>query len=427
MGADSLQLLQQCTTQPDNAAGDARLFRDVVEGAPYAIVLIQDDGLITLVNDETERLFGYQREELVGQSLEMLLPAGSRDAHVALRSGFMAAPQSRPMGAGRDLFGRHKDGHEIPMEVGLRPVQTADGPGVLAAITDNSIRKRTEAELRKVNAALATANGALRRANAEITQKNAEISRKNDEVESFVYIVSHDLRAPLVNLQGFSKELELSCVELEAAVARLALPPAEVQALQAVVRHDIASTLRFIAASVGKFESLINALLHLSRTGKQQLRKDVLDVGAIAAATLDMLRRPAEAAEAQITVGPLPKACGDPTAVGQIFANLIENALKYAAVGRRPVIEIGGNAIDGKSHYWVQDNGIGIPQHARARLFQIFQRFHPERAAGEGIGLAAVKRIVERLGGTISADDALPVGTVFRFTLPAADWTSEPC
>ncbi|MDR3536620.1 MAG: PAS domain S-box protein [Acetobacteraceae bacterium] len=402
-------------TDPGN---EESLFRNVVESAPYAMLLVRQDGTIALVNAEAERLFGYRREELIGEKLEMLVPASLRHGHVALRDGFMAGPLSRPMGAGRDLFGQRKDGSQIPMEVGLRPVVTAEGPSVLAAITDISVRKRADAELRQVNATLAATNHALRRANAEITQKNAEISRKNEEVESFVYIVSHDLRAPLVNLQGFSKELELCCAELETAVARLPLAAAQTQELMAIVRDDIPGTLHFIAASVGKFDRLINALLMLSRTGQQAYRADPLDVRAIAGTTLDMMRRATETAGAHIVLGALPVAWGDATAVGQVFANLIENALKYAHPERPPEIEIDGTVVGGLAQYSVRDNGIGIPRHAQTRLFQVFQRFHPERASGDGIGLAAIKRIVERLGGTIWATDAPNSGSIFRFTLP---------
>lgn len=398
--------------------GDERLFRAVVEAAPYAMLLVHRDGRIALVNAETERLFGYDRTELVGQPLEMLLPERFRRGHKALRNGFIEAPQSRPMGAGRDLFGRRKDGSEVPMEVGLRPVITAAGPGVLAALTDITLRKQAEADLRRLNGALAAANRALRQANTEITQKNAEISRKSEEVEGFVYIVSHDLRAPLVNLQGFSRELELCCGELEAAVGRLGLTPDQLQDLNTIIHDDMAGTLRFIAASVGKFDRLINALLALSRTGKQQYRRDRLDVRAIAQATVDMLSGGIQASGARIVIGDLPDAWGDATAVGQVFANLVENALKYADPARPPEIEIGGGPLDGLAEYWIKDNGVGIPAHAHARLFQVFQRFHPERAAGDGIGLAAIKRIVERLGGTIHAEDVARVGAVFHFTLP---------
>jgi PAS domain S-box-containing protein len=396
------------------------LFRDVVEAAPYAMVVVRPDGRIGLVNAEAERVFGYQRGELIDCSLELLLPERLRHGHVALRNGFMQEPQSRSMGVGRDLFGRRKDGSEVPMEVGLRPVETPDGPGVLAAITDITVRKQAEAELRRVNGALALAN-------AQIQQKVRELHRTTEEVESFVYIVSHDLRAPLVNLQSFSRELELSCSDLEAAVGRLSLPPDDIIALRAIVTKDFRDTLRFISASVDRFEGLINALLHLSRTGSQQLRGDTVDVAAVVRTTLDVLRQSIESSGAEIRIGDVPPACGDITALGQIFTNLIENALKYRDLVRPAVIEVGGDRSEGKSNYWVRDNGIGIPKQARSRLFQVFQRFHPDRAPGTGIGLAAVKRLVERQGGSIWADDADPVGSVFRFTLPGPRAGDHAC
>jgi PAS domain S-box-containing protein len=395
-----------------------RLFRAVVEAAPYAMILVNRRGDIAMVNAETERLFGYRRDELINRKLELLLPEALRPGHAGLRTAYLENPRSRMMGAERDLFGRRKDGSAVPMEVGLNPVETEDGPAVLAAITDISVRKQSEAELRRLNAELSARNDALHAANAAIRQQNAEIARKNEEVEAFVYIVSHDLRGPLVNLQGFARELELNCAELEQAVARLNLPPARLAALRDIVRQDMAGTLHFISAGVSKFDRLISALLQLSRSGQQPLRSEQMDVGAILSSTLDTLRQSCESAGANVAVTTLPTAIGDATAIGQVFSNLLENALKYTAPGRAPVIEVGGEITGALAHYWVRDNGIGIPENAWPRLFQVFQRLHPGLADGEGIGLASVKRIVERHGGTVWVDSEPGAGSRFHFTLP---------
>ncbi|MBN8927191.1 MAG: hypothetical protein BGO51_08890 [Rhodospirillales bacterium 69-11] len=408
---------EEMTAGPHSAGGT--IFQAVVESAPYAMLLVDDAGEITWVNGEAERLFGYSRTDLTGQPIELLLPDRVRVAHRMLRGAYARDPVPRPMGAGRTLHARRKDGSEFPVEVGLKPVGSAARPSVLAAVTDITLRRRAEADLRHLNKALATANQALRRA-------NAEISRKSEEVESFVYIVSHDLRAPLVNLQGFSRELEFGCARLDQAVAALDLPEAARDQLKTIVAEDILGALRFIGASVAKFDRLINALLTLSRTGTQTYRHDRLDMAAVVAATIDAVRRSTEAEGATIVVDTLPEAFGDATAVGQVVANLVHNALKYADPDRPPRVEIGGAADRQEAHFWVRDNGIGIPAHAFPRLFQVFQRFHPERAPGNGIGLAAVKRIVERLGGRIWAENRDPAGTAFHFTLPCHPPKAQP-
>ena len=403
----------------DLASGNSeRLFRTVVEAAPYAMILVDHRGDIAMVNAETERIFGYRRDELIGQKLEILLPEPLRHGHAALRAGFLRAPEGRAMGSGRDLFGRRKDGSQVPMEVGLNPVETDDGPAVLAAITDITLRKQSEAELRRLNAELAASNQLLLAANSEISERNAEIARKNEEVEAFVYIVSHDLRAPLVNLQGFSRELELNCAELEQEVDRAGLAAAQAAALRNIIRDDMAGTLRFIAASVGKFDRLINALLLLSRTGARQLRSEPVSVTAIVDTTRDAMHQICQRTGARIEITPLPDAVGDATAIGQVFGNLLENALKYAHPDRPPRIVVGGEITGNHAHYWVRDNGMGIPEQARPRLFQVFQRFHPNAAEGDGIGLAAVKRMVERQGGAVWVESEPGTGSTFHFTLP---------
>jgi light-regulated signal transduction histidine kinase (bacteriophytochrome) len=254
---------------------------------------------------------------------------------------------------------------------------------------------------------------------AELAVANKELAQKNEEVEAFVYIVSHDLRAPLVNLQGFARELQVSCGDLERALSPAALPAAATQPVQQILKQDIPDSLRYIAASTSKFERLIDALLTLSRYGRQNYQAITLDVRTVVDLTLDALRQSLLDSGAKVRVGPLPKALGDATAIGQVFANLIGNALKYRHPERQPAIEIGGEVIDGMAHYWVRDNGAGIPSAARRRLFQVFQRFHPQMASGEGMGLAIVKRVVERHGGRLWADSEEGLGSTFHLTLSA--------
>ena len=254
---------------------------------------------------------------------------------------------------------------------------------------------------------------------AELAATNRVLERKNEEVEAFVYVVSHDLRAPLVNLQGFSAELSRSSRELEQALTAVPLPAATRQHIHTILHEDIAKSLSFIGASATKFKRLIDALLLLSRTGKQELHLEPVEMRDVVQATIDTLHNSIDRARVEVHVDPLPRALADMTAVGQIFSNLISNALKYLDPGRPGRLGVGGEAHDGVAHYWVSDNGSGIPPSSLPRLFQVFQRFHPELASGEGMGLAIVKRVVERHGGKIWVESAEGIGSTFHFTLTA--------
>lgn len=255
---------------------------------------------------------------------------------------------------------------------------------------------------------------------AELADANVVLAQRNEEVEAFVYIVSHDLRVPLVNLQGFSKELERNCRELEGILQTLRFPESSEGIVQNILKEDIPGALRYISASTTKFQRLIDALLLLSRTGKQELRHEPIDVRALVDTTILSLRQSIESSGAEVVVDPLPAAVGDVTAIGQVFSNLISNALQYLQPGRPGRLRIGGVSRGGIAHYWVGDNGVGIAESSQRRLFQVFQRFHPELASGEGMGLAIVKRIVERHGGKVWAESEQGVGTTFHVTLPTS-------
>lgn len=265
----------------------------------------------------------------------------------------------------------------------------------------------------------------LRTLNRQLSQRTDELARKNEEVEAFVYIVSHDLRGPLVNLQGFSHELERSCQTLAGSLRAVALPPATNAEVRAILEKEVPDALRFILASSSKFERLINALLQLSRSGRQEYRHESLDMAALVATTLDSVRVDVEKSGCEVALAELPPARGDATAVGQVLSNLILNALRYLQPGRPGRIAIGGETAGRFNRYWVRDNGVGIPESAKKKMFQVFQRFHPKLAAGDGMGLATVKRIVERHGGRVWADSEEGVGTTFLFVLPADAPVSE--
>jgi signal transduction histidine kinase len=303
---------------------------------------------------------------------------------------------------------------------------------VLVFASTSDERRRALVELANARAALETrvaertrelaqVNSDLQRANRELARRGQQVAAKNEELETFVYAVSHDLRAPLVNLHGFSSELQRSCQELTHKLDHAALPEAMAREVRAILVDGVEDALRYIMTSSHKLQSLIDSLLVLSRTGRARYSFEVLDVSRLVESTLDILRQAVAASGAQVTVGELPSASGDLTAVGQVFSNLIGNALKYLQPGRAGLIEIGGEREAEMCHYWVRDNGVGLAPSAQKRLFQAFARFHPQLASGEGMGLAIVKRVVERHGGKVWADSQEGEGTTFHLTLPRAD------
>jgi signal transduction histidine kinase len=211
----------------------------------------------------------------------------------------------------------------------------------------------------------------------------------------------------------------MSCEDLQKTLSAMPLSAEAASSLRLTIEDGIGGALRYIASSVSKLERLISALLRLSRTGQQTYRREQLNISRLVESAVEASQQAIKTAGANVTIRTLPTCVGDMTAIGQVFANLLDNAIKYLQADRPGTIEIGGITEASHVHYWVRDNGTGIPTNARARLFQIFQRFHPELAAGEGIGLAAVKRIVERHGGEIWVESEAGCGSTFHFRLPA--------
>jgi len=233
------------------------------------------------------------------------------------------------------------------------------------------------------------------------------LAHKNQENEMFVYSVSHDLRSPLVNLQGFSQELAASCHDLRALVTEAELPDATRRRAQCLLDRNMKDAVRFIQTAVTRLSAIIDALLRLSRVGRVEYRWQMVDVQAAVQRSVEALRATLAQRRAEVVIGELPPVWGDATAVEQVFANVIGNAANYLDSQRPGRIEIGvlDGAAPGQSPecwtFFVRDNGLGIPEAHQPKVFIAFQRLHPEAAQGEGIGLALVRRVLERHGGRI--------------------------
>lgn len=260
-----------------------------------------------------------------------------------------------------------------------------------------------------------------KRAEAERERLLAELGRKNKELESIVYVASHDLRSPLVNIQGFGARLERDCAELSAIAAAAAGGDGAAAArVDGICRESMPRSLEFIRASGTKMDRLIAGLLRLSRTGRAALMPVELDVELMLREILKAMSFQVEKSGASVEIGTLPACMGDADQIAQVFTNLLDNAIKYRAAERRPLIRVEGRRVGAASEYTVSDNGIGIDPDRLERVWEIFCRLDPDDGAGgEGLGLTLARRIVERHGGAVRAESEPGAGSRFIVTLPA--------
>jgi PAS domain S-box-containing protein len=322
----------------------------VIEASPYGQLLVDEQGIIQLINPSLLQLFGYTKDELLGKSMDILLPERYRDGHEKLRAGYVQKPSLRPMGLGRDLTGRHKSGTEIPIEIGLSPVESDVGNLTLAVVTDISERKRLELNLKQANAHL----------------------------EEFTYVASHDLKSPL---RGISDLVEWIHEDLGA------LAP-----------ESVSKNIERIKVRIGRMERLIDDLLLYARAGKRAKESAAVDVHTLIADIIEMHPIPAEfQVRQEIHINEIYAA---KIPLETVLRNLFSNALKHHR-GINPTITISAEASGSYCLFKVIDNGPGIPKAAQERVFRLFQTLSNNEASGSGIGLALARRLTESHGGQI--------------------------
>ena len=279
--------------------------------------------------------------------------------------------------------------------------------------------RRAVTLLRSARRELAAANDGLSRSNEDlelaVRRRTAELTHANDEIQRFAYIVSHDLRSPLVNVMGFTSELEAAQSTVDAFLAGHDMP----EPVRQAVAEDMPESIRFIRASTAKMDRLIHAILRLSREGRRRLVPERVDMTALLRGVADTMAHTTASAGATVEVGSVPPIASDRLALEQVFGNLVENALKYAKPGRPVRVDVRGECVGSRVRYTVADNGRGIAARDLERVFELFRRAGDQTVPGEGIGLAHVRALVRRMGGTISCASELGVGTVFTVELPA--------
>jgi len=259
-----------------------------------------------------------------------------------------------------------------------------------------------------------------KRAEEKLQLIAADLRVSNDEIRSFAYIVSHDLRAPLVNLKGFSGELRHALRELaplfERGVSQLA--ESERRGMEDIFRNEVPEALEFIESSVNRMDLLINAILKLSRLGRQELKPEPVDMAQLTNLILKSVAHQLEQRHTTVVIGALPLVIADRTAMEQIMGNLLDNAVKYLVPDRPGRIEIEAETTAGMATFHIRDNGRGIAADDLVKVFEIFRRAGRQDIPGEGMGLAYVKTLVRRQGGSIWCVSQHGEGTTFSFSIP---------
>lgn len=311
-------------------------------------------------------------------------------------------------------------------------IMTLTGAGLIVVIGGISILlvQRNRRQVESARAELAGMNANLERI---VAYRTEDLTEANEEIQRFAYIVSHDLRSPLVNVMGFTSELEalrkdifaeveklsgeLSKLKTQSDVAEGSEGAAEEVAIEQL-GADFDEAIGFIKSSIGNMDRLINAVLKLSREGRRRFTPELIEMGALLRSIVESVAHRAVEQGASITVGELPDVQSDRLALQQVFSNLIDNALKYSRDNEPLHIEIAGRVSGFNVAYDIKDNGRGIDPRDHQRVFELFRRSGPQDRPGEGIGLAHVRATVRRLGGTMSLKSDLGKGSTFTVTLP---------
>ena len=357
--------------------------QNVLDAAPSGLLSVDRDGVIQFANPTACSIFNYTNENLVGRSVEILVPNQLRQRHPGLRGHFLQEGRSRRMGEGRDIRGVTRDGREIPLEIGLTHLGSGDKTVVIVGVID--IRE-------------------LKEAKSIIERQNQNLARSVKELEQFAFVASHDLREPLRKVMNYSEILE--------------------EDYGSEIDDDGRQVLSSVRASVQRMEGLLDSLLNYSRVTTKAQPLEAVSLQSVLAEVVDDLSLLISDNEATVEYDDLPVVLGDRNQLRQLFQNLISNSLKYKRDGVPPRIRVdsGSDPTLGPGRGYcgvkVMDNGIGFDNQYAEMIFDVFKRLHGrDKYQGTGMGLAICRKIVERHDGYIHADGDVNTGATFTVWL----------
>ena len=365
-----------------------------MEAAPTGMLVASDSGEIIFVNGALLTMCDWEHSALIGQPVEVLVPEPLRSMHVDHRRQFLLQPERRQMETSRTLFARRRDGSEFPVEIGLSPLQLAEGPCVLAAVVD--ITRRWQAEQERQRNMDALAEEVRLRERSE-----TQLRRSNEDLQQFAYVASHDLQEPLRAVAGYCELLgQIYTEQLD---------------------DEGRDFLKHAVDGAHRMQALIADLLDYSRVGSRGRRFVELDSRQLFDEAVSNLSAAISDAEATVTCDDLPVIVGDRSQLMRVFQNLIGNALKFR--GDRPsIIHVGARRQGDEWVFEIRDNGIGIAEEYQERIFIIFQRLHTRtKYSGTGMGLAICKRIIDLHDGWIRVSSTPGEGSVFTFAIPICE------
>jgi signal transduction histidine kinase len=374
--------------------------------------------------DEFEKAIGFAKRQDTAGGIAMLRTSDSGEAvqRIDEIAGRMRGEEERLFAQRTTTADRTERLASIVTVTGSSLVILLGGISVFLVRRSTRARDKAEAQLRDNNLNL----------EATVDERTADLREANDEIQRFAYIVSHDLRSPLVNIMGFTSELEELRADIFKRIGSLRLaaisaPPPKadggdvegsLDAEDKQLLEGFSEALEFIKSSIAKMDRLITAILNLTREGRREFEPVMIDTRELIEAIVTTVAHQASEAQAEIRIEPLPEITSDRLALEQIFSNLIDNALKYLKPGVPGDISVRGRTKLGYAIFEITDNGRGIDPKDHQRIFDLFRRAGLQDKQGQGIGLAHVRTLVRRLGGTMSVASELDKGSTFTVTLP---------